>query len=377
MSGEDQCRHSRGSSGGASLAHPDMVHSSPANVSSETQSNGVDVRTGTINAPLRQQGSQHARETEVDGMSLVWRQYENKGIPGHIACVLLDSWRTSTQKQYAVHLKRWHVFCSEREIAPYSPAVTDILEFLYSQLHLSYASLNTARSALSCIISLDAVPAGQHPLVARFLKGAFERKPPPSRPFEIWDVQTVLNFLKTFSPNSSLSLKDLALKLTTLLALITIQRKQTLVRLKISAPCMSKSDSRFIFTLDSHIKQRRPAYTVPPVVVPKYVIDTNICPYDCLEHYLFKTEPIRTEDYLLLSFIKPHKAVGTQTVGRWIKSILSGAGIDITAFKPHSTRHAASTAAFDANVPIDDILKRAGWSNAATFRDYYYKRVII
>ena len=95
---------------------------------------------------------------------------------------------------------------------------------------------------------------------------------------------------------------------------------------------MSKSDSRFIFTLDSHIKQSRPAYTVPPVVVPKYVIDTNIGPYDCLEHYLFKTEPIRTEDYLLLSFIKPHKAVGTQTVGRWIKSILSGAGIDITAF---------------------------------------------
>ena len=169
----------------------------------------------------------------------------------------------------------------------------------------------------------------------------------------------------------------LTLKLTTLLALITIQRKQTLVRLKISAPCMSKSDSRFIFTLDSHIKQSRPAYTVPPVVIPKYVIDTNICANDCLEHYLFKTEPIRTEDYLLLSFIKPHKAVGTQTVGRWIKSTLSGAGIDITAFKPHSTRHAASTAAFNANVPIDDILKRAGWRNAATFRDYYYKRVII
>ena len=218
MSGEDQCRHSRGSSGGASLAHPDMVHSSPANASSETQSNGVDVRTGTINM----QGSQHARETEVDDMSLVRQQYENKGIPGHIARILLDSWRTSTQKEYAVHLKRWHVFCSEQEIAPYSPAVTDILEFLYSQLHLSYASLNTVRSALSCIISLDTVPAGQHPLVARFLKGAFEQKPPPSRSFEIWDVQTVLNFLKTFSPNSSLSLKDLTLKLTMLLALITI-----------------------------------------------------------------------------------------------------------------------------------------------------------
>ena len=70
--------------------------------------------------------------------------------------------------------------------------------------------------------------------------------------------------------------------------------------------------------------------------------------------------PIRNEDCLLLSFIKPHKAIGTQTVGRWIKSVLKGAVMDIAVFKPHSTRHAASTPAFtDANVPIDDILKRA------------------
>ena len=44
----------------------------------------------------------------------------------------------------AVHLKRWRVFCRAREIAPYSPTVTGVLESLYSQIHLPYASLNTA-----------------------------------------------------------------------------------------------------------------------------------------------------------------------------------------------------------------------------------------
>ena len=84
-------------------------------------------------------------------------------------------------------------------------------------------------------------------------------------------------------------------------------------------------------------------------------MDTNICPYDCLEQYLLQTKPIRNEDSLLLSFIK---AVGTQTVGRWIKSVLKGASMGMRhLFKPHSTRHAASTAALNANVPIDDILK--------------------
>ncbi len=91
--------------------------------------------------------------------------------------------------------------------------------------------------------------------------------------------------------------------------------------------------------------------------MPKYDVDADVCPYACLEEYLLRTKPARTDDYLLVSFIKPHKAVGAQTVARWIKSVLKDAGIDIAIFKPHSSRHAASTAAFDAKIPIDDILK--------------------
>ncbi len=204
VSGEDQCRHGRGNSCRPSLAYPDVVHSSTADAVSTTQIDFVDVGKGPVNSPLRQEGSQHAGETEIDGMSLVRRQYESKGIPEHITRVLLESWRTSTQKQYAVHLKRWHVFCRARKIAPYSPTVTDVLEFLYAQIHLSYASLNTARSALSCIISFNNVPAGQHRSVRRFLKGGFERKPPQNRPSDIWDVQTVLQFPKIFSEQLSM-----------------------------------------------------------------------------------------------------------------------------------------------------------------------------
>ena len=51
--------------------------------------------------------------------------------------------------------------------------------------------------------------------------------------------------------------------------------------------------------------------------------------------------------------------------------LLIQAGMDIATFKPHSTRRAASTAAIGANIPVDEILKRAGWSNATTFRDLY------
>lgn len=376
MSGQDQSGQSRGHSRGASLAHPDLVHSLITDVDSTASAVVMDATNGTLDTPITQESSQHERETKIDGMSLVRRQYKNKGLSDHVTGILLDSWRPSTQKQYAVHFKRWHVFCRERKITPYSPALTDVLDFLYTQLRLSYSSLNTARSALSCIISIDNVPVGKHPLVCRFLKGAFENKPPSNKHYAIWDVRTVLEFLKTFTPNSSLTLKDMSLKLTMLLALVTIQRKQTLTQLKINDNCMIKSDTQFLFHLDTHVKQSRPNYTVPPVIVPRYSVDLDICPYSCLEEYLARTQSIRHGDNLLISFIKPHHGVGGQTVARWIKLVFVGAGIDIALFKPHSTRHAASTAAYVADIPIDEILKRAGWSNASTFKQFYYRRVI-
>ncbi|XP_029181542.2 uncharacterized protein LOC114949304 [Acropora millepora] len=252
----------------------------------------------------------------------------------------------------------------------------DVLAFLHTQLHLSYSALNTARSALSCVISIDMVPVGQHPLVCRFVKGAFERKLPSRKYYAIWDVRQVLNFLKTMSPNSSLSLMELSLKLSMLLALVSIQRKKTLLQLNINNEYLKKSDEEFVFILSRHVKQSRPNYSIPPVIIPRYTLDTDICPYVCLEDYIERTKSLRHDDVLLISTIKPHRAISSQTLARWIKTVLQLAGVDIDMFKPHSSRHAASIAAYQASVPLDEILQRAGWSNANTFKRFYYKHVI-
>ena len=217
---------------------------------------------------------------------------------------------------------------------------------------------------------------GQHPLVCRFVKGAFERKPPSRKYYAIWDVRQVLNVLKTLSPNSSLSLMELSLKLSMLLALVSIQRKQTLLQLNINNEYLKKSDEEFVFILSRHVKQSRPNYSIPPVIIPRYTLDTDICPYVCLEDYIERTKSLRNDDVLLISTIKPRRAIGSQTLARWIKTVLQLAGVDIDMFKPHSTRHAASTAAYQASVPLDEILQRAGWSNANTFKRFYYKHVI-
>ena len=53
--------------------------------------------------------------------------------------------------------------------------LTALLEFLYGLLRKSFSALNSARSALSSIVSVDGLKMGQHPVVCRFLKGAFSK----------------------------------------------------------------------------------------------------------------------------------------------------------------------------------------------------------
>ena len=76
---------------------------------------------------------------------------------------------------------------------------------------------------------------GTHPLVLRFLDGMFELKPSLPQYNTSWNVSVVLRYLKTSQP-APLSLKVLTLKLTSLLCLLSGQRRQTLSKLRID--CM-------------------------------------------------------------------------------------------------------------------------------------------
>ena len=116
----------------------------------------------------------------------------------------MASWRQTTGKQYNTYLSRssrWLLYCREKHLNMNQATVNDGLEFLtylYRQ-GLGYSAINTARSALSAVITLgDKTTFGEHPLVTRFLKGIFEIKPSLPRYSVVWDVGTVLKYLQTY-----------------------------------------------------------------------------------------------------------------------------------------------------------------------------------
>ena len=90
-----------------------------------------------------------------------------------------------------------------------------------------------------------------------------------------------------------------------------------------------------------------------------------------LLEYISRTESIRgVEQQLLVSYQQPY------TISRWIRTVMQLSGLDLTVFKAHSTRAASTSAAKRAQVPIQDIIGRAGWSSAQTFATFYKREIV-
>ena len=60
------------------------------------------------------------------------RYYQMQDFSEYITDVLVNSWIPATQKQYTVYIKKWAIFCGTSKIAPFSPDLSNVLEFLYT-----------------------------------------------------------------------------------------------------------------------------------------------------------------------------------------------------------------------------------------------------
>ncbi|XP_046340897.2 uncharacterized protein LOC125383559 [Haliotis rufescens] len=328
--------------------------------------------------PSTQQGGETlSRQNETCSVSLIRLSLTRRGVSDRAASVILQSWRKSTRDQYSTYIKRWVAFCNQREIDTLCPSVTEVLDFLtelYELHNLGYSALNTARSALSCVISADNVTIGSHPLINRFMKGVFQTRPSLPRNSVTWDTSVVLGYLKTLMPLKELSLKDLTLKTVTLIALLSGQRLQTVHLLDVRDISLFSSCCKF--RVGSLIKQSRPGSHQAEITLPAYTPNSSLCIVRVLQEYLVRTAPMRNgENQLFISYTQPHKAVSKDTVSRWIKQVLQLSGIDMNTFTPHSTRMASTSAALRHSVPLQTILKTAGWSSSATFSKFYNKPV--
>lgn len=270
--------------------------------------------------------------------------------------------------------RKWTLWCNRQQVNCELPTEKDIADYLIS-LHTegkSYSVLNTHRSMLFQTLQLISGRVFDSIIITRIMKGLYNVNPPKPKYRVTWDVSVVLAYIRTLYPLEALSLKDLTFRLVMLLALTTAQRAQTLVSLSLDH--MQDITVGCIFHIVTLLKTSGPGRTQPSVCVKKFV-DAELCVYRTLVHYIAVTSGLRKTRQLLMSYVT-FRAVSTATLARWIRTVLSSAGVS-SAFRAHSTRSASTSAAFHAGVPLHDIFQAANWTNSCTFATFYRRDVVV
>ena len=122
----------------------------------------------------------------------------------------------------------------------------DYLSYLFD-LDYEYRKVGCHRSAISAYHEyVDNEPVGQHPHVCALLKGVLNEGRPQPRYVFIWDIQTVLDFVKCQWSGCDLSDKVLTHILVILIALSSASRASAIHHLDVRY--MLRPEGKFIFT---------------------------------------------------------------------------------------------------------------------------------
>ena len=199
---------------------------------------------------------------------------------------------------------------------------------------------------------------------------------PIQRYTDTWDVQKVLNYIETLGHSEDLSLKQLHVSFKTvfLLAITRPSRSVDFCSLDISR--MQSLPNGISFLPSSLAKQSRQGKSIESFFFPTFPTNKTLCPVSSLHVYLSRTTPLHEkETKLFISFIKPHKAVTSSSIARWLRQTLENAGVNSCMFGAHFTRGASASAASRAGITTSDILKAAKWNSESVFQRFYHKEI--
>ena len=369
---QDSVRESARSTDNAQLAHSSVVAQSTSSVS--VSSNPPTSNKNAAHTSTNRSNSSNGRKTIPGRLGCLRRHYKAKGISKRSSEIMFASWRRGTATQYDAAWAKWSRWCDSRKSNPVSSPLKDILQFLTEQFDggLSYSTMNSYRSAISsCHDLVDGLPAGQHPMILRLLKGMFYLKPPRPKYAVTWDVGKVISFLRDLPQVRLLSLKQLTLKLCMLISLTSADRGQSIALMDISNKAVTHGKATFFIT--GLTKCSAPGKSCKEIVLPAFE-DRRLCVKSILLAYIERTQKLRGgHTRLFISYRRPFTPVTSTTLARWIRTVLHQAGI--TGYGAHSTRGASSSAALKAGLPVHVIMKAADWSKESTFTRFYRREV--
>lgn len=242
---------------------------------------------------------------------------------------------------------------------------------LLSKQGSAYSTVNIARCSISAVTHVDDNNTiGCNRYVSMAVTAAGNTRPPEPRYSSIWKVSDVFKVSKRWGRNSVLNLKLLTWKLTVLLLLCTAQRGQTIWLLSLSG--LMETEDGVLFKMCHQLNHNKPGEPLSVIKIAKFRQDMRLCPVKCLKAFIKRTEARRGKiDQLLISTVKPYRAVGRGSVSNWVKKMLDKAGIDTGKYKAHSTTSDVTRKGINMNA----LLRVASWRSEQTFGRFYIKPI--
>ncbi|CAH2246396.1 Transposon Ty3-G Gag-Pol poly [Pelobates cultripes] len=286
--------------------------------------------------------------------------------------IINSSLRRRTRVRYRKMIeefKEWEVsFLSNTQGSDTVPLA---LEFLTLKFHsgLSVSSIKTYGSALNFLIP----NLTQDALYLRLLKELSVCRPYTPRYTSTWDVDVLLNFLKSLD-NAKIDLRWTAIKLASLLSLALAARGAELTQIHISDHWLSRPPRGFHIILKG--RQKTSNFSPGPVELDlvQDLSEPGLCLVSLLQSYLQLSAVFRKDiNQLFITSRNPFRPAKVNTIRGWILSAMSSAGIDVSVFKSHSIRGASATKAAGKGLPLPIILKAARWLSSKTFVRFYWR----
>ena len=156
-----------------------------------------------------------------------------------------------------------------------------------------------------------------------------------------------------------------------MLAITTLLRVSELASIDRQSVVISETKATFVL---SKPRKAQRSGSLHSFSLLKFPSDPVICPVDALGHYVYRTDPSRSDlnsRSLFIALRRPFRPVVGATLGRWMKDVMESAGIDTSRFSAHSARGASSSRAARIGVPMDSILGTAHWARESTFTRFY------
>ena len=331
------------------------------------------------------------------GMTAVRSSLSTRGISQRVANTILASRRDSTIGQYEDRWTCYVKWCLDRGTAdPFSADLVEVLDFLQSRLDAGLAA-STVRGYSTAISTfhnpIDGCPAGQHPLIIRFLAGVDNVRPITRRFSPTWDLNVVLDWLQgpTFTNLTDLSLQQVTWKTVFLVAVATGRRVGDIHAFSPDPQLTVFHKDRVSIRLPDTYRPKvaHNFHVNAPIELPVLYKPGNSAAIRKQSHALDVRRMLKFYIKLTSSLRRNHSqlficygksALGapatTQTLSRWLVSCIAEAYkakglLCPDGLKAHSVRAIATSTAFSAALPIEEVCSAAIWKRASTFTRHY------